>query len=1543
MLEILLATALGAGALSNFPRDTAGKITQPAIGVTLDGGPAVVLASGDLVQAYRADGGSPGGFPIPLGDGEVAAGAPAAADMDGDRRPEIAAVTTSGKVVLWSGGVLPGWPVKLGARARAGAAFADVDGDGKPEVVVGDENGRLHAFERSGAPVKGWPVTLGKSPITSSAASATFAGGISLAVGCEDGKVHVVNGNGRPRPGFPLQTAFAVTGPPAFADLDDDGRMDLVVASQDFKLYAVDEKGAALPGFPVTAGYRLYEGPAVVDLDGDGKLDVLFAAADGLLHAVGRDGKPLKGFPVRVGPRVFGGPAVGDLDRDGALDVAVASADGQVTAVTAAGKLLPGFPASLGEPDVSASPLLWDLAGDGSLSIFVGTPGGQLHAVRAARAGTAVAVAPWPGPGHDAARTGRSGPNPPVYKDLTLGPAGARVGDGLKAAWRGVWLDAAPGEAAPAPRLEWQKDGKPVAGLDGKAALPAGAARRGERWRFTLSAPGGGPVATSPELVVADTAPGAPEVRLEPAQPVRGGTVRAVVTRPATDADGDAVTYRTEWLLDGLETGVTGETFPGDRLRRGLLVTARVIASDGELDSAPALGDARAANTAPGPLAAALEPAQPRRTDAIRAVVVQPATDVDGDRLVVRHRWLVDGKPLPLPSSTAEVPPGLLRKHQTLQAELRAFDGDAEGPSATAQVVVQNSPPGAPRVEILPARPRKGDALRASLTAPAEDADGDALTYAYAWTRDGAPLAVAGDGRVVPGAEVARGGRFEVTVRAADGEATGAAASAVVTVVNTPPTPPRVAIAPRHPRGGEPLKLEVLQPARDADGDPVRLGIGWLREGKATGTSDELLPPAGFRKHERVRVVVTPHDGFEAGVPATDEVVVENAPPGAPAMAFTAERPVVTAPLQASVRTPAADPDGDALSYRYRWLRNGAPILILGAEPQRDGMWTSANEVPVNLLAKGHAWEVEAQAWDGEAYGPSGRASVVIANSPPPRPRIELDPARARRVDGLHVTIDQPADADGDHVVHRFLWTRNGQRFDAPADQGQIPRGVPRKGERWSVEVVALDGEAESPPVRAEAVIADTAPTGAALALCDGPVQSGVVPEVRVTVPATDADGDAVSYRYEWSLNGAPVPGATSARFPRPLKKHEVAQVQVTPFDGELAGPSTVASCAARNTPPTAPVAVLEPAEPTVLSGLSVHITRPSADHDGDPVSYKYLWSRDGLPFALEGPSAPPRTIRHREVWRVEVVPGDGEEAGERVVLTTVVGNTPPPSPSVVVKPLAPTVGAVLTCDATVPDRDADQEPVTIHHRWFRNDKPEAVADGLAAVPVGVVRRGERWRCEAWSSDGTADSGRGVAEVTVQNSPPSAPQLVVEPDPALTGDDLTCRVAVPAVDPDGDEVGYTYGWWRNDRPLPLQADPARQPASVTSRGDRLKCAATPSDGSIPGPAASTERTIANTPPGPARVRIAPERIVAGQPIRCEVTKKSEDPDGDAVRYRYHWQRNGASQPFAETSDEVPTRMLKAGDRWRCSVVPTDGDKDGPESGSEERQIPPSGG
>jgi hypothetical protein len=1550
MNALLLSLALGAGALSSYPRPAGGPVSQPAAGALLDGAPAALVVAGDQLAAFRVDGTPARGFPVSLGAGEVASGAPAAADMDGDGRPELAVTTTSGKVFLWSGAApVPGFPARLGARARAGPSFLDVDGDGRPELVVGDAKGHLHAFKKSGKEAPGFPVMLGAA-VTSTASAARFAGGASLAVGCADGRVHVIDlATRKERPGFPLRTGYEVTGAPAFADLDGDGAMDLVVASQDFKLYAVSEAGRALPGFPVEAGYRIYEGPAVADLDGDGRLSVAFTSADGFLHVVDAAGHARPGFPVKLGPRVFGGAVVGDLDRDGKPDLVAVSSDGNVVAVSREGRPLAGFPTRFDAADLGATPVLIDLAGDQSLSVVIGFPNGDLHAIRALRFGTTPAAAPWPAPGRDAAHSGHAA-SPPRYHALTLEPPEPRTGDGLRASWRWVSLDARPGEAEPTPQLDWYRNGALVADLHGQRTVPPGRARKGEAWRFALTAPGGVAPYRSPEVRVIDTPPGAPTLALEPARPVRGGAVRVVLAKPAPDPDGDELAYRYAWLLDGVDTGEKGPVFPAERLARGKLLTVRVSATDGEAEGESAVVEARVADTAPGPVAIALEPARPRRGDAVAAKVAEPARDADGDALTYHYRWKVDGEARNLPLSTATLPPRSARKHQRVTVEVRAFDGELEGPPATDAVELANTVPGAPAVEIRPAAPRRGDALRAVLTAEAPDGDGDPLTYRFVWTKNGKPFATTGDPREVPTAEVLRGDRFEVEAWATDGEAEGPHVRATVTVGNTPPTPPRVALEPALPRGGAPLRAVMLAASQDTDGDPVRYAFAWTADGAPVtppaGAQPDVLPTSLFRKHQRVRVTVTPSDGRDAGPAATAEVVVENAPPGAPEVELSPARATVATRLEARVVKPAPDADRDNLTYRFRWLRDGfaVPVADGGTASRKEPFWTSAAELPASELRKGQRWTVEVQAFDGEAYGPVARAHALVVNTTPPRPEVAFVTPLPRRGDGIRLALTQPPDADGDAVTYRFAWWRDGHRLSWPPEQGEVPRGVARKGERWKVEVTASDGEAEAPPVAAEVVVANTPPGAAAVSLCDRPVPSGTPIEVKLREPAQDADGDSLVYRYAWTVNGRPLEtGHGHARLgAQALHKHDLARVVVTAFDGAEAGPEAAAECLVENTPPTRPEIALEPREPTALTGLKVVVRQPATDRDEDPVSYHYQWLRDGLPAPAQGPEVAPGALRHGEVWEVVVRAFDGEEEGEPATASARVRNTPPPAPAVAIRPEQPVTGQALSCEASAPAEDADKERIELRYRWLRNGEPIAVAEGSASLPAGVARRGERWRCEAWASDGTADSPRARAEVTVKNSPPGAPQVVVEPEAPHRDDPLVCRIAVDAVDPDGDRLGYRYAWSLEGQPQPAGPDPSRIAPDRLKKGQRWRCVAVATDGELEGSPGRAEQVVLNTPPGPARVRIAPAAPRAGAALRCEVAEPAKDPDGDPIRYHFTWLKNGEVQPFSDVSEEVPARLVRAGDRWRCQVTPSDGEANGPSSGSPDVVVIPPG-
>jgi len=99
-----------------------------------------------------------------------------------------------------------------------------------------------------------------------------------------------------------------------------------------------------------------------------------------------------------------------------------------------------------------------------------------------------------------------------------------------------------------------------------------------------------------------------------------------------------------------------------------------------------------------------------------------------------------------------------------------------EGPAGTDSAVIGDSPPEAPVVAITPASPVEGDGLVCEVITGSNDADGDAVSYAFAWDVDGSVYGGAADGATtstVDGAEPLEGEVWTCSVTPDDGTLEG--------------------------------------------------------------------------------------------------------------------------------------------------------------------------------------------------------------------------------------------------------------------------------------------------------------------------------------------------------------------------------------------------------------------------------------------------------------------------------------------------------------------------------------------------------------------------------------------------------------------------------------------------------------------------------------------------------------------------------------------------------------------------------------------------
>lgn len=274
-------------------------------------------------------------------------------------------------------------------------------------------------------------------------------------------------------------------------------------------------------------------------------------------------------------------------------------------------------------------------------------------------------------------------------------------------------------------------------------------------------------------------------------------------------------------------------------------------------------------------------------------------------------------------------------------------------------------------------------------------------------------------------------------------------------------------------------------------------------------------------------------------------VNLTNSAPAIDSVALLPSSPRTNDVLQSSVA--AHDVDGDALTYSYEWLRNGAPIpgaagpsLDLSVEGNGD---------------RGDTITLRVTAFDGQTTSAPVSASVVVADTAPIA-IVALDVTSPTTNQVITATATS-SDADGDALTYTFTWKVNGFEravTNGPSASSSFDLAVAGNGDRGqtvSVELVASDGTLQSPVASAVALVANSSPT-VAVSLSDTSPRSRDV--LVATATAQDADADPLTLTYTWRVNGVTRQVGSSNRFDLAPKgngdKGDVVTVTVTASDG---------------------------------------------------------------------------------------------------------------------------------------------------------------------------------------------------------------------------------------------------------------------------------------------------------------------------------------------------------------------------------------------------------
>ncbi len=592
----------------------------------------------------------------------------------------------------------------------------------------------------------------------------------------------------------------------------------------------------------------------------------------------------------------------------------------------------------------------------------------------------------------------------------------------------------------------------------------------------------------------------APTVSISPASPIVSDALTAVIVADAVDPEGAGFSYRYTWSVDGSQVA-TGTTLSGGAARKGQVVTLDVIANDGQFDSPPGEASVTIVNSPPTDSNATISPSVPLTTDDL--TVNLTASDLDEETMTWTIQWSDNGVEIPQWDGQRVVLNSATTSGDAWSVVATPADSEASGPTVTATVRIDDTPPTLSSVSLGPTDVKAGESLGVSCTGVA-DADGDAITIHYVWTVNGSVVEEDDGGtNELLNTPLYRGDTVVVTAYATDGQLTSATATSnQVTVNDSAPTVDSVTVSPDPGHETDTLTCTPVN-AVDVDGDTIRYSYKWYIGSTASGTSDTLTG-SSFSRGDSVSCKITPSDDGATGDAVTsNSVTIANSPPSFTDVSLNVSTATASTTLNA---TPNGwyDADGDSQHQSYAWYVNGV---------------SSSSSPSYSGLVRGQVVYAEVTPNDGYANGtPVDSTSITVANATPTLSSVSINPSILYDTSSATAIPSGYADADGDTASYRYQWYLGG--VAASGETGVSLAQALTVGEQVQVRVWPSDGTAEGNPASSSVLtVTNRSPVAVADLLTPEPITE--CDEIQLSA-AGSSDPDGTSLDYNWTVTTRP-------------------------------------------------------------------------------------------------------------------------------------------------------------------------------------------------------------------------------------------------------------------------------------------------------------------------------------------------------------------------------------------------------------------------------------